>query len=140
MSKAIENLQSAQKKAMEMRPKVGGFPYLAEILRQAGVKKNLWFLPSLQSIYITELGSVVNQGTPLVNGMSDIAPFNNDNVIKAIRTDQDGKSTFPEFLISIWKAGVVQYESDFITRKVTYFGSNNETYEEVYPEIKLQKN
>ena len=140
MSKAIENLQSAQKKAMEMRPKVGGFPYLAEILRQAGVKKNLWFLPSLQSIYITELGSVVNQGTPLVNGMSDIAPFNKDNVIKAIRTDQDGKSTFPEFLISIWKAGVVQYESDFITRKVTYFGSNNETYEEVYPEIKLQKN
>jgi uncharacterized protein YbcV (DUF1398 family) len=139
MSKAIENLQTAQKKAIEMRPKVGGFPYLAEILRQAGVKKNLWILPSLQSIYLTELGSVVNQGTPLVNGMSDIAPFNKDNVIKAIRTDQDGKSTFPEFLISIWKAGVVQYEADFITRKVTYFGSNNETYEEVYPEVKLQK-
>ena len=140
MSKAIDNLQTAQKMAMEMRPKVGGFPYLAEILKQAGVKKNLWILPSLQSIYITDLGPVVNQGTPLVNGMTDIASFNKDNVIKAIRTDQDGESTFPEFLISIWKAGVVRYEVDFLMRKVTYFGSNNETYEEVYPEIKLQKN
>ena len=34
MSKAIENLEAAQRKAMAMRPKVGGFPYLAETLRQ----------------------------------------------------------------------------------------------------------
>ena len=33
MSKAIENLQAAQHKAMAIRPKVGGFPYLAEVLR-----------------------------------------------------------------------------------------------------------
>lgn len=139
MSKAIDNLQIAQKMAMEMRPKVGGFPYLAEILKQAGVKKNLWILPSLQSIYITDLGPVVNQGTPLINGIADIASFNRDNVIKALRTNQDGKSTFPEFLLSIWKAGVVQYEVDFLMKKVTYFGSNNENYVEEYPEIKLPK-
>lgn len=139
MSKAIDNLQTAQKMAMEIKPKVGGFPYLAEILKQAGVKKNLWILPSLQSIYITDFGPVVNQGSPLVNGMADIASFNKNNVIKAIRTDQDGESTFPEFLISIWKAGVVQYEVDFLMRKVTYFGSNNENYVEEYPEIKLPK-
>ena len=30
MSKAIENLQAAQTHAMAVRPKVGGFPYLAE--------------------------------------------------------------------------------------------------------------
>ncbi len=36
MSKAIENLEAAQKRAMAMRPKVGGFPYLAETLRRAG--------------------------------------------------------------------------------------------------------
>ena len=27
MSKAIENLEGAQKQAMAIRPKVGGFPY-----------------------------------------------------------------------------------------------------------------
>jgi uncharacterized protein YbcV (DUF1398 family) len=30
MSKAIENLEAAQRKAFAGRPKVGGFPYLAE--------------------------------------------------------------------------------------------------------------
>jgi len=36
MSTAIERLQSAQQQAMAGRPKVGGFPYLAETLRRAG--------------------------------------------------------------------------------------------------------
>ena len=39
MSKAIENLEAAQKRAMAIRPKVGGFPYLAETLRRAGVTR-----------------------------------------------------------------------------------------------------
>ena len=54
MSSAIEKLQAAQKRAMAIRPKVGGFPYLAEVLRQAGVKRNLWFLPSCQSLYLMD--------------------------------------------------------------------------------------
>jgi uncharacterized protein YbcV (DUF1398 family) len=41
MSNAIENLQAAQKHAMTIRPKVGGFPYLAETLRRAGVTRNI---------------------------------------------------------------------------------------------------
>jgi uncharacterized protein YbcV (DUF1398 family) len=36
MSKAIENLQAAQQRTIAMRPKVGGCPYLAEVLRQSG--------------------------------------------------------------------------------------------------------
>jgi uncharacterized protein YbcV (DUF1398 family) len=39
MSKAIENLQAAQKRALTNRPRVGGFPYLAETLRRAGVTR-----------------------------------------------------------------------------------------------------
>jgi len=139
MSNAIENLKTAQKKAMDKRPKVGGFPYLAEILKQAGVQKNLWYLPSLQSIYITDLGPVVHQGTPLISGMIEIAAFDKDNIIKAIRADQAGKSTFSEFIISIWKAGVVQYEVDFLLRKVTYLGCNNENYIEEYPQVTVPK-
>ncbi len=61
MSRAIENLQAAQKRAMAVRPEAGGFPYLAEVLRQAGVKRNLWFLPSLQRIYITDDGPVLER-------------------------------------------------------------------------------
>ena len=74
MSKAIINLEEAMKQAMAGRPKVGGFPYLAETLRSAGVKRNLWFLPACESLYLTELGPVVMQGTPLVTGMADIYP------------------------------------------------------------------
>ncbi len=59
MSKAIANLQAAQQRAMSIRPKVGGFPYLAEALRQAGVTRNQWSLPSCQSLFLTNEGSVV---------------------------------------------------------------------------------
>jgi hypothetical protein len=39
MSNAIENLIEAQKYAMNIRPKVGGFPVFAETLRLAGVSR-----------------------------------------------------------------------------------------------------
>jgi hypothetical protein len=35
MSAAIDNLQAALARAFAGRPKVGGFPYLAETLRRA---------------------------------------------------------------------------------------------------------
>jgi uncharacterized protein YbcV (DUF1398 family) len=47
MSKAIENLEAAQKRALAIRPKVGGFPYLAETMRCAGVTRNVWSLPGV---------------------------------------------------------------------------------------------
>lgn len=46
VSKAIEVLQAAHQRAMASRPRVGGFPFLAETLRQAGVTMNTWNLPS----------------------------------------------------------------------------------------------
>ena len=51
---AIENLIEAQKYAMSIRPKIGGFPYLAEALRLAGITRNIWSLPSCQSLYLTK--------------------------------------------------------------------------------------
>lgn len=59
MSPAVKNLIDAQKHAMSIRPRVGGFPVLAEVLRLAGISRNLWSLPSCQSIYVTKLGPVV---------------------------------------------------------------------------------
>lgn len=132
MSKAIENLIEAQKYAMRIRPKVGGFPYLAEALRLAGVTKNFWTLPSCQSIYITKEGPVVMQGTPLLNGAAEVAKFDREALIKAIRNDQAGNSTFPEFLQAIWQAGVISYDVDFEKRLVAYHGVLGEDYVETY--------
>lgn len=63
-------------------PKVGGFPYLAETLRRAGVKRNLWSLPSCQSLYLTKEGFVVCQGAPLISGMADIPAFDREALIR----------------------------------------------------------
>jgi uncharacterized protein YbcV (DUF1398 family) len=137
MSKAIENLQAAQQRATAVRPKVGGFPYLAETLRLAGVTRNLWFLPACESVYLSELGPVVTQGTPLVSGVADIPKFDREALIKALRTDQAGQSTFPEFLAATWRAGVIRYEVDFAARTVSYTGCNGEQYIESYPTVTL---
>lgn len=138
MSKAIENLMSAQKFAMQNRPKVGGFPYLAEVLRQAGVTRNIWSLPSCQSLFLSKEGPVVIQGEPLVSGTVDVPKFNQDALIQALRTDQAGKSTFPEFLNASWRAGVVSYDVDFAKRTVTYFGCEGEKYQEEYPAVQVE--
>lgn len=124
-------------RAFAGRPKVGGFPYLAETLRQEGVTRNLWFLPACQSIYITESGPVVSVGSPLVTGIADVPPFRRDALITALRTDQAGKSTFPEFLMASWRAGVVRYEVGFAARTVSYYGVNGEEYVEDYPAVEL---
>ena len=137
MSNAIANLQAAQKRALAIRPKVGGFPYLAEVLRRAGVTRNVWFLPACQSLYLTHDGPVVVQGTPLVAGAADVPPFDQQALILAVRTDQAGDSTFPEFLLSSWRAGVIRYEVDFNARTVTYSGCGGEAYTEQYPAVEV---
>jgi uncharacterized protein YbcV (DUF1398 family) len=137
MGKAIDNLQAAQQRAMAGRPRVGGFPYLAETLRRAGVTRNFWFLPACQSLYLTEHGPIVTLGSPLASGTVDVPPFDRDALIVALRTDQAGNSTFPEFLAATWRAGVVRYDVDFTARRVAYYGSNGEEYIEDYPAVQV---
>jgi uncharacterized protein YbcV (DUF1398 family) len=72
MSKAIENLEAALRRGMAIRPEVGGFPWLAEALRRAGVTRNFWFLPACQSLYLTSEGPVATQGTPLAMGTVEV--------------------------------------------------------------------
>jgi uncharacterized protein YbcV (DUF1398 family) len=133
MSEAVSNLQAAQERAAAGRPRVGGFPYLAETLRRAGVTRNVWHQPACASLYLTQLGSVMQQGTPLVSGTVDVPPFDEQALVAAIRADQAGESTFPQFLLAAWQAGVVRYEVDFAERHVTYEGSRGESYVERYP-------
>lgn len=138
MSKAIESLQQAQQRAMAIRPKVGGFPYLAETLRRAGVTRNVWSLPACQSLFLTENGPVIIQGTPLLSGAADVPTFNREALVAALRTDQAGESTFPEFLAASWRAGVVRYDVDFSARTVAYYGCRGEEYIESYPGVEIE--
>jgi uncharacterized protein YbcV (DUF1398 family) len=138
VSSAIEALEAAQKRGMAGRPKEGGFPYLAETLRRAGVRRNQWFLPSCQSLYLTQQGPVVTQGMLLLSGIADVPAFDRDALIRALRTDQAGESTFPEFLSASWHAGVVRYDVDFDARTVTYYGCHGEEYVEGYPSANVE--
>jgi uncharacterized protein YbcV (DUF1398 family) len=137
MSKAIDNLTEAMKRAEAIRPRVGGFPYLAEVLRQAGVTHNVWSLPSCQSLFLTGDGPVVMLGNALTTGAVDVPAFDESALIKALRTDQAGESTFPEFLDASWRAGVIRYDVDFGTRTVVYQGCRGEEYIEAYPEVSI---
>jgi uncharacterized protein YbcV (DUF1398 family) len=137
MSKAIDTLMEAMNVAKAGRPQVGGFPYLAEVLRKAGVTRNVWSLPSCQSLYLTQEGPVVMQGAPLVNGAVDVPAFDEEALIKALRVDQAGESTFREFLDATWRAGVVRYDVDLEARTVAYQGCDGEEYIESYPAVSV---
>lgn len=126
------------KRAEAVRPRVGGFPYLAEVLRQAGVSRDIWLLPSCQSLFLTTEGPVAMQGRPLVDGAHDVPAFDEDALIKALRIDQAGESTLPEFLDASWRAGVVRYEVNLEARTVAYQGCNGEEYVEAYPAANLE--
>ena len=137
MSKAIDNLNAAMARAAAIRPRVGGFPYLAEVLRQAGVTRNIWSLPSCQSLFLTGEGPVIMQGSPLATGALDVPAFDQIALIQALRADQAGESTFPEFLNASWRAGVIRYQVDFAARTVSYQGCNGEEYVEAYPAVSV---
>jgi uncharacterized protein YbcV (DUF1398 family) len=139
MAHCASKLTEAQTYAMSIRPQVGGFPVLAEVLRQAGVRLNRWSLPACQSVYVMQDGAVVQQGTPLVTGTHDVPPFDREALIAAIRADQKGQSSFPEFLQAAWKAGVIGYDADFSARHVTYFGADGERYLEEYPAVEVKR-
>jgi uncharacterized protein YbcV (DUF1398 family) len=132
MNDAIQNLEGALRSGMADRPAVGGFPFLAEALRDAGVRRNLWYLPAMEAVYLTDLGPVVMQGEPLSSGASLIAPFDREALIAAIRSDQEGRSSFPEFTAAIWAAGVWRYEVDLDARTCTYAGAEGGEYVESY--------
>ena len=74
----------------------------------------------------------------LVSGTVDVPQFNRDALIAALRTDQAGNSTFPEFLAATWRAGVVRYDVDFNARTVAYYGCNGEEYREEYPAVDVK--
>jgi uncharacterized protein YbcV (DUF1398 family) len=76
-------------------------------------------------------------GAPLVSDAVDVPAFDRDALIAALRADQAGVSTFPEFLEASWRAGVVRYDVDFAARTVAYLSCNGEEYIEAYPAVQI---
>ncbi|MEU1201569.1 DUF1398 family protein [Streptomyces sp. NPDC005813] len=137
MTTAISTLQSALERAAAIRPEVGGFPYLAESLRQAGVLRCTMAVPSNAMLYLTDAGPIAVQGEPLITGMADVAPFDRQGLVAALRADQAGETAFPEFLQGCWQAGVVRYDVDLGARTCTYYGADGDSYTESYPAVEI---
>lgn len=133
-----ERIASAFQWAFQNRPKVNGFPYLAEALRQAGVLRYVYQLPSGQCLFHTADGAVANQSEVIATGMLTVPRFDKDAFIRVLRTSQNGDSTFPEFLKGCWETGIVSYEADLIARQVTYHGAAGENYVEDYPAVEVK--
>lgn len=132
------NLKNAMSKSEKGRPKIGGFPYLAECLRQEGFTENTWYLPSGDSFYFSKEDSLIIPGKSLIEGVASYPPFSEEELIEVLRADQAGRTTFPDFLMNIWKSGVVKYEVNFIDRYVVYYGATGEEYKETYPAVEIK--
>jgi uncharacterized protein YbcV (DUF1398 family) len=137
MDTIIGAIDAANAHAAAVRPKVGGFPYLAEALRVAGVRKYYFDVPSCTVRYATAAGDVLAPGAFLRTEKTVIRPFDEDALVTAIRVDQLGRSTFPEFVESTFRAGVIRYEVDTAARTCSYFGTGGERYVEQYPAVDL---
>lgn len=133
-----KNIQRAMLKANHIGAESKGFSYLAECLRQEGIVKNIWHLPSEDSFYFSQAGSLVNPGNPLIGRVGPCPDFDQIALIKNIRANQAGKISFPEFLVSLWKAGVIRYEIDFTTRQMSYFDAFDQVYQENYPTVEIE--
>ncbi|MGH1399640.1 MAG: DUF1398 family protein [Acinetobacter tandoii] len=58
-------------------------------------------------------------------------------LIQALRADQAGHTSFPEFLQAIWSAGIIRYTVNLEARYVVYYGSSDESYMEKYLAVTL---
>jgi uncharacterized protein YbcV (DUF1398 family) len=134
-----ELVANARARGMRQRPRVGGFPYLAEALRQSGIHTVHCDVASRTTTYRTPSGVVVDLHAPLTTGLAELAAFDSDAVIAAIRDDQRGESTYDEFMNAIWHAGVLTYDIDLTARTCTYVGADPTTdaYREQYSAVDL---
>lgn len=137
MGSIIEKVTAATAYGMSVRPKVGGFPYLAEAMRQAGITRNYFDVPSASMVFVTADGAVLRPGALRFTEPVVVPPFDEAALVAALRADQRGESTFPEFVEASFDAGVIRYEVDTAARTCTYFGAHGERYVEDYPAVDL---
>jgi uncharacterized protein YbcV (DUF1398 family) len=132
-----DRVRAALHQASSIRPAVGGFPHFAQALRAAGLVRIDTDLASGGSVYHLREEAVSDTWGPLGGGLSPVPAWNQIAVIAAIRTDQAGQSTFPEFLAACWDGGVIRFSVDLLERTCTYHGAARNTYLERYPAVEI---
>ena len=137
MSELIDTVTAATAFGAAVRPKVGGFPYLAEAMRQAGITRNYFDVPSMSMVFVTAKGAVLRPGALLHTDPVVVPPFDKAALIAALRADQRGETTFPQFVEASFSAGIIRYEVDTTERTCTYYGCFGETYVEQYDAVEL---
>lgn len=136
-SHLVESIRVALERGARIRPAVGGFPYLAETLRRAGVERIHCCVPAMATTYVTARGAAIMPGSPLVHDAVALARFDRDALVAALRADQAGHTTYPEFAAAAWRAGVLAYEVDLAARTCTYRSAQGETYVESYAAVEI---
>lgn len=79
----------------------------------------------------------MQQVTPLTEGVTVAPAFDRDELIRVLRADQAGATTFPAFLKGVWNAGIVRYVVAFDERCVRYYGAAGDVYEESYVPVSI---
>lgn len=130
---------AARERGIRLQLAGGGFPVLAESLRSAGVCFVHCNVASMTTLYRTHQGAVIDQQVPILSGLERVVDFECAEVIAAIRRDQQGASTYPEFMVEIWRAGVISYDIDLVARTCTYRGLDPavDVHVEEYPAVEL---
>ena len=91
----------------------------------------------MTAVYSSSHGTAVEQGAPLISALTPTPRYDQDKLIAALRRDQQGDSTYPEFMIATWQAGVLTYDVDLTERTCTYIAATGQRYIESYPRITL---
>ncbi len=131
----VETVAQAQRRGAAARPRVNGFPYFAEALRAAGITLVHTSIATGGSVYYLADGAVAQSFDPIVGPVEAVPAWNETALIGAIRADQAGLTTFPEFLHDTWQAGVIHFVVDLADRTCTYFGTSDNHYVETYPAV-----
>src|ERR1700761_515169 len=93
----VETVAQAQRRGAAARPRINGFPYYAEALREAGITAVETSVATGGSIYHLPDGAVAQPSDPAAGPVSPVPEWDEKALIAAIRADQAGQTTFPEF-------------------------------------------
>jgi uncharacterized protein YbcV (DUF1398 family) len=133
---AHELVAAAQARGFAARPKIEGFPYLAEAMREAGVLRLEFIVPTGTSLFTTTAGCAVIPATPVVTEPSDLPAWDEPALLAAIEADKHG-GEFPAFVAACWQAGVIRWIIDTSARTCTYHGADGDEYAEHYRVVTL---
>ncbi|RYU88000.1 DUF1398 domain-containing protein [Mucilaginibacter terrigena] len=122
-----------EEKLQEAYATAKNYPDLAAKLAAAGIQSYVVDVATKAILYRLNDGVTIlhNNGTDAVAIARD---FNRELVIKAIRDNQQGKTTYPHFMQGIADAGVRIYEATLTgsNKRVNYIGLGG-FYEEQIP-------